>query len=345
MTEQDLFAPHAADWAQDPLGAFDTWLAGLQGRGAMAQQGLRASSATVYRAQWTAFVRYLAQPPRTLLTQVGEAHISRYLAGLAHENRAQRARIRTLIERVLAQVYRAQAGSATPNPARRALLAPSLDWKAVGGNRPTPFVAAPALAHLWQYLQRAPMVAEPFRQWKGARDVALVGAYLGAGLKVGDSLRATVNCINIDAGWINVTHGNSQYPYRAPLLPEARPVLAQWLAVRRQAGTLGALLFPAALDGRPMHSVTALRGVRTVATCAGLARVQAQRLSPQTLRNAYAATLLAQGETDLALCAALGFAEVVSATRLRAAWLAWQAQLATQPAAQSVTQPLAASDA
>ncbi|WP_169835081.1 tyrosine-type recombinase/integrase [Pandoraea oxalativorans] len=324
-----MFAPHVADWADDPLGAFDTWLAGRRGRGAAAQHGLRASSATVYRAQWSAFVRHLARPPRTPLTQVGEADISRYLAGLTHENRAQRARIRTLIERVLEDVYRVQAGSGTPNPARRALLAPSLDWKAVRGNRPTPFLAAPALAHLWQSLCATPMVAQPFGQWKGARDVALVVAYLGAGLKVGDSLRLTVNCINVDASWINVTPDDSHYPYRAPLLPEARPVLARWLAVRREAGTLGALLFPGGLDGRPMHGVTALRAVRTVAACAAPAHAHAPRLSPQTLRNTYAATLLAQGETDLALCAALGFAEVLSASRLRAAWQAWQAQSAT----------------
>ncbi|VVE85989.1 tyrosine-type recombinase/integrase [Pandoraea sputorum] len=333
MPERDLFAPHAADWAQDPLGAFDTWLAGRRGRGAAPARGLRASSATVYRAQWSAFVRYLAQPPQTRLTQVGEADISRYLAGLTHENRAQRARIRTLIEWVLEEVYRVQAGAATPNPARRALLAPSLDWKAVDGNRPTPFVAAPALAHLWRYAQCAPMAAQPFGQWKGARDLALVVAYLGAGLKLGDSLRLTVNCINVDAGWVTVPHGDLPSAYRAPLLPEARPVLAQWLAVRRQAGTLGARLFPGGLDGRPMHGVTALRSVRTVAVRAGLARAHAQRLSPQTLRNTYAATLLAQGETDLALCAALGFAEVLSATRLRAAWEAWRAPPATLPCA------------
>ncbi|VVE56163.1 tyrosine-type recombinase/integrase [Pandoraea sputorum] len=331
MTELDLFAPGVGDWETDPLAAFEAWLAARKGRKGPAGTGLRASSASVYRAQWSAFVRYLAQSPSAQLTQVGEADISRYLAGLHLENRQQRARIRKLIERVLDEVYRAQACSGTPNPARRALVEPSRAWKDVPGNRPTPFLRADVLEQLWGYMECALIVAEHHGQWKEARDLALTVAYLGAGVKVGDSLRLTVNCIHEDLAWVDVKHPGSQYAYRAKLLRGAPQVLARWLRVRAHAGTLGPLLFPGGLDGRPMHSVTALRAVRATATRAGIACEQTERLSPQTLRNTYAATLLAQGETDLALCNTLGFAELVSATRLRAAWDAWRAQPAPTP--------------
>lgn len=330
---EDLFDPQAGDWLEDPGLAFDTWLAARKGRGIAAQAGLKASSAVVYRAQWGAFLRYLQHARVRRLEDASEGHVSAFLAGLQYENRHQRARIRALIEGVLRDILRTRAAPGTPNPAVLSLLSPSYAWKEVRGNRPMSFLSAQECQVLTDYLLSPLMLPGLGARWREARDRALLGVYLGAGLKVVESLSLTINCVTDDYQWLNLYRAPSQFSHRTQLLAFAQTLLAQWLALRAHAGTLGDRVFPAAPNGRPMHAVTALRAANAIVIQCGLAHTRQERTSPQTLRNTYGAQLLARGETDLALCASLGFSELVTAARMRAAWHAWQAGRAGAPPA------------
>lgn len=199
------------------------------------------------------------------------------------------------------------------------------------------FLAEAECEVLTRYLETPLMLPTLGARWREARDRAMVGAYLGAGLKVVESLHLTINCITEDYQWFNLQRASSQFSHRTQLMGFARALLAQWLAVRAQAGTLGELVFPAEVDGRPMHAVTALRAANAIVARCGLASTRHERTSPQTLRNTYGAQMLARGESDLALCASLGFSELVTAHRMRAAWSAWRASLesAVHPPARS----------
>jgi hypothetical protein len=108
-------------------------------------------------------------------------------------------------------------------------------------------------------------------------------------------------------------------------------------------------VFPAGRGGRTMHKATVLRAIDSLVEAAGLLPPSAPaavapsgsaaerparpnrtvpsprsaRISPQTLRNAYAATLFEAGESDDEVAERLGFAQSLSSKRLRAAWHDW----------------------
>ncbi|WP_321820878.1 MULTISPECIES: tyrosine-type recombinase/integrase [unclassified Burkholderia] len=189
---------------------------------------------------------------------------------------------------------------------------------------------------------------EDFRRM---RDVAMIAAYLHAGLKVGEALSLTVSCMMFEEGWLLIDAADPHYARRIPLTTAAGPsavllrtILETWLNVRAAAGTRGHLAFPADAMGRPMHKATSLRGVRAIHAAAitatgsmdrdkgestaspGGQRIR-PRISPQTLRNSYAACLFEHGESDDLVAERLGFDQLISATRLRAAWEAWASTL------------------
>lgn len=331
VVESDLFDPAPEDWLDKPVVAFDTWLAGKKGRGGGASHGIKVSSVKVYRVQWGAFLRFLSKASVRRLEDVTEAHVSGFLASLMNENQNQRARIRSLIERALADILAERSAVGKVNPAVLSLLAPSEPWHHARKNRPTSFLGEAQAQALIAYLEAPVMLPTLSARWREARDRALVAVFLGAGLKVVESLRLTINCVTDDYQWLNVQRDTSQFSHRTQLMAFAQPLLAHWLTLRAQTATPGERVFPADVDGRPMHAVTALRATNAIVARCGLTRTRDERTSPQTLRNTYGAHMLARGETDLALCASLGFTELVTAARMRAAWNAWRTSQAPAP--------------
>ena len=77
-----------------------------------------------------------------------------------------------------------------------------------------------------------------------------------------------------------------------------------------------------------MNSVMALRVCEAVMQESGVYTSRegaaAESISPQILRNSFAATLFASGETTLGVQNQLGFAEEISAARVKAAWDSWR---------------------
>ena len=316
----DLFDRQAADWQHDPKRAFDAWLA---------QQGFRRSSADVYRAQWGHFVDWLEAQRATLL-EVDAQQVGAFLAGL-DAKKPQRARYLRLIERVYDHLQRLRA--AAPNPARRAALEPPAGWPQARGNAPTGFLTRAErdalIAHLQTPLAAAATAATADNagrreRWREVRDRALAAVFLGAGLKLGEALVLAVDRLYLDNGWILIEAADPFFSRRTRVAAFARPLLAAWLDERADSGVPGRLAFPASLHGLPMHKATALRAIDALVDAAGIAAQRAERASPQTLRNSFAATLFEDGATPDLVAEWLGFAQPVSARRLRDAWQAWR---------------------
>ena len=156
---------------------------------------MRPSTAKVYLAQWRAFVRYL-QVRRIPLSATTPDTICAFLASLRRENRDQRARYRKLIERVFIDIHACTQQSRNANPAVGALRDSQATWKRVKGNQDTDFLSPPERQRIVDTLL-SPVDNAHYARWRTLRDRALVATFLGAGLKVSQALKLTVNCINI----------------------------------------------------------------------------------------------------------------------------------------------------
>jgi site-specific recombinase XerD len=174
--------------------------------------------------------------------------------------------------------------------------------------------------------------------WRDLRDRALAAVMLGAGLKLSEAEALTIRCITFDAplhasapaagsqgaDTLLIEGSDPRFHRRTPIDTRTKTILQSWLTARREADVPGDLVFPAGRGGRPMHKATALRAIDTLVEQAGPMPRRTARISPQTLRNAYAANLIEAGADDDLLMERLGFAQILSAKRLRAAWSDWQ---------------------
>ncbi|AXV79498.1 MULTISPECIES: tyrosine-type recombinase/integrase [Ralstonia solanacearum species complex] len=305
----DLFQPNLQDWTDQPAQAFEHWLAA---------RGYRASSATVYRAMWRKWLRW-TQARRRALADWSAADIAAFLdeAGLTKLHRYRYAR---LIERVFHQLALLREG--THNPASSAV-----QQKLAGGeNDPTAFLSRAERTAIDASLAvtAAAGGAANASAFKLARDRAMVAVCHGAGLKVAQVQSLRLRQVAADLAAIIVEPARGK-PYDVPLLASARPALSAWLAVRTQAEVPGERIFVADAGGRVMHAASVYRRVEAwLAELPALAH-RNERLSPQTLRNGYAAALFDAGAAPAEVGHALGLRDPASAWRLRAAYTDWLA--------------------
>lgn len=299
----DLFTQNYQAWQTNPQLAFESWLAA---------QDFRKSSANVYASMWAKFLGYLAYH-EIKLARLDSPHIADFLDanGLLKQHRARYIR---LIERVFLHLNTLRSPSTNPGSqaAQRQM--------GVGDNDPTAFFSTVERTRLSAFLTTPSDSDAP---WKVVRDHALTALAIGAGIKVGDLCRLTVNCIDLDDGWITLPGTGPSRPHRAQVLPFAQDVTRRWLARRRDIGAQGSAVFPSDLLGRHLHPATVFRRILHVLDDAGLRQGRAARASPQTLRNSYAAELFDAGHTNALVTEYLGLHAVLSARRLRAAYEDW----------------------
>lgn len=338
---EDLFKPDSPSWNERPKETFDHWISQQAGRGTSAR--IRISSAEVYRSQWGRFVDWIEQKS-IKLDEVDASDISDFLDSLTPEieknekrvnNRPQRDRYRKLIQRVLADLFKEKEEPGFLNPAAQALRAEGVKWKDVDGNLPTSFLR-PQEAELLANHLVAPLTAQNERgRWREARDRAMVGLCVGAGLKVQDIVGLTVNCITPQAApWITLSYADSKFEHRTKPFDYAARALATWLHIRQQAGAEGDLVFPSDItpvikNGRKITSInpsTVNRITEAVIVESGVKAIRdpEHRASPQTLRNTFAAELFERGETPALVAEWMGFAQPVSAERLYESWKLWR---------------------
>ncbi|MGM3276845.1 tyrosine-type recombinase/integrase [Ralstonia sp. 24A2] len=311
----DLFQPTLQDWVDQPAQAFEHWLAA---------RGYRESSATVYRAMWRKWLRW-AESRQRALADWSAGDIAAFLdeSGLTKLHRYRYAR---LIERVFHQLELLPNG--TPNPGTHNPASAAVQQKlAEGENDPTTFLSTAERVAIEASLEvgaRASEAAANASAFKLARDRALVAVCHGAGLKVAQVQSLLLR--QVDAALENITVEPPRGPsYHAPLLESARPALAAWLAVRGHAEVPGERVFVADAGGRVMHAASVYRRVEAWLAALPALVHRSERLSPQTLRNGYAAALFDAGAAPAEVGYALGLRDQTSAWRLRSAYADWQA--------------------
>lgn len=310
QTSRDLFDQQRADWQRDPAGAFDAWLASQQ---------FRRSSADIYRVQWGRFLEWMALRRKTILS-VDTGTIAEFVGGL-DVKKPQRLRYLRLIERVLDHVR--QIELASTNPARFIAQDGEAAWRNARENEPTGFLDATERAAILAQLFSPLEEESAAKRWRERRDRALVAVFLGGGLKTGDAIELTLDSVKAGSEWLTIEAVNPLFTRVTRLAPFAVDVLGAWLEARQQAGLPGQLVFPGSPSGRPMHKATVLRAVDAIVEAAGVAETRAERASPQTLRNTFAADLFERGVDAGQVGQWLGFMQPISTGRLHRSWRSW----------------------
>lgn len=310
QTSRDLFDQQRADWQRDPAGAFDAWLASQQ---------FRRSSADIYRVQWGRFLEWMTLRRKTILS-VDTGTIAEFVGGL-DVKKPQRLRYLRLIERVLDHVR--QIELASTNPARFIAQDGEAAWRNARENEPTGFLDATERAAILAQLFSPLEEESAAKRWRERRDRALVAVFLGGGLKTGDAIELTLDSVKAGSEWLTIEADNPLFTRVTRLAPFAVDVLGAWLEARQQAGLPGQLVFPGSPSGRPMHKATVLRAVDAIVEAAGVAETRAERASPQTLRNTFAADLFERGVDAGQVGQWLGFMQPISAGRLHRSWRSW----------------------
>lgn len=306
----DIFDHERANWYTDPRSAFDSW---------MAHQSFKASSADVYRAQWGLFLEWMADK-RIDLRTVDRPAIEQFVTQL-EIRKPQRVRYLRLIERVLDDVREIEMAST--NPARFIAQDGEATWRDARENEPTGFLAHGERAALISYLFSPIGDLTAGQRWRERRDRALIGAFLGGGVKTGEAAALTVSNYSWNQPWLVVEATNLTLNRETRLAPFAIALLDEWISERKTARLLGNLLFPSTPSGRPMHKATMLRAIDAVIDAAGIADSRMARASPQTLRNTFAADLFESGTAPERVGQWLGFQQQISAHRLHRAWENW----------------------
>src|SRR5690606_35475110 len=225
--------------------------------------------------------------------------------------RKQLERYHRLIERVLDDVHSRQPG--TTNAARMAKTLRGLGWRDVEGNDPTGFLTSGLREAIVAWGDAMPCAlqedAVPDKDiWRNARNRALIGVFLGGGLKVAEARGLTLNCLNFSHGpWLWVR------PKRQPMRQVALTDYAvrwvqEWSLVRQAARTEGSWLFPGDTAGTPISVATISRLVHAFMQQAAPDDALARQVTAQTLRNDRAAQMLEDEASHADIAERLGFA-------------------------------------
>ena len=268
MSSNSLFEYGPNQWAQEPLVAFDAFLAGLRFDG----RALRKSSFAIYRGM---FVRLLAYSQRVGLPLVDlrDSDLELFLEerALGPETRhryllifntlfAHLASLKTLSEPPQAQP-RDDKGVLNPD---RALL---LEAPATDREEPD-FLTR---AELEAFLRMLPAS----ENWKKARTRALVYVIAGAGLRSSEALGLNLQ----DLVWKNEVlehiwlQAKKPRPERkVPIQPYAREPIQAWVRYRQTLPIPGNAVFPSNKGGAYLQPVTLFREVKAKLEEAGISK-------------------------------------------------------------------------
>lgn len=281
-------------WLLDPVEAFAAYV--LQSDFALNKRGeplaLRASSVVVYRARWGKFVADCLSPSGKTLAELTSVELQAFLEGMSPASRHRYVR---LLERVFDHL--GGLGLVRQNPARA--LAISAPTRSNQGHAGTAVLSAE--------LQVAFLAALPEAvNWKRQRDRALISVILGAGLRVAEALKLTVDQLGAlqEDGSVplEVFSTGAGRRHRTRVQAFAAAEVLGWrdqrlvlLAPITEAMVPGRLLFPADGSGRALHPATVYRRVASVLKAAGIPESVIVRRGARTLRNTYAVRELTAG--------------------------------------------------
>lgn len=212
--------------------------------------------------------------------------IDTWVRWLRTERRVSHTTVRTYFGAVAAVIQRLETGYGMVNPF--ALVLPPR------AGRPRPRVLERAQAEtlitaVTHFRWRSPLLR--------ARNLAIVGLMLYAGLRRGEVLALGTGDLNLEKGCVVIRRGkgkNGGKPRTAYLPPQLRTILALYLRERDRAvpRRTHPQLITLQNDDRPASAVTIARLFRRLSLIAGC------RVSPHMLRHTYATLLRQAGVAD-----------------------------------------------
>jgi site-specific recombinase XerD len=266
-------------------------------------------SAAIYKFMFGKFAAWMLEE-RLRMSSVGARDLQRFVQ-LAHDgHRDLNSKIAYRYLRLLERCYDYLERS--PNPARDAIV--SVDRAQITHDAPMTALNAEELERFLAALPGARAGDDnKGAGWKRRRDRAMQVVMALAGLRVAEAVGLLVDEIgrqrDVEGGLsLNITpeqkHPTS-YEHTTSLPREGVAELTAWLKEREQLNIPGNLVFPANLEGEPLHKATVYRQVRATFERAGLA---VPRAGGRTLRNTFASQKLRQGTPQSELTTVLGLA-------------------------------------
>jgi integrase/recombinase XerD len=275
----------------------------------LAPKPVSPESAAIYKFMFGKFEAWMAEE-RLKMSTVTSTDIKRFIL-LTHDDKRDlnskiAYRYLRLLERCFDYLQR------TPNPAQEAI---------VTADRAHIVRDAPMTALNAEELQRF-MAALPAGRaddqksgsgWKRRRDRAMQLVMLLSGLRVAEAIGLLVDEVgrqtDVDGAiLLSITpeaKHRTSYEHTTVLPREGVAELTAWLAERAELRIAGNLVFPANLEGEPLHKATVYRQVRATFERAGIA---VSRAGGRTLRNTFASQQLLQGTPQSELTGTLGLA-------------------------------------
>lgn len=291
-------------WDHDPIAAFQQFLLSP----AFAQTAKRAAppvstaSAEIYQFMFGRVAKWMLARGRRF-SALQPSDLVEFLSSRDARGRPLQSKIIYRYLRLLERCY--EHLELTPNPASTAIVI-------LGANRPARDREMVALSPMQgdQIIAAKPELTS----WKRERDRAMQLVMLCAGLRVAEAIglltREIATVPEADGTLrIRLTPTGKQPTSRAheTFLQEAavEEVLA-WLATRQRLEFPGDLVFPADIDGNPLHKSTVYRQSRSALK---EAEVAMSHVGGRTLRNGFAVAELRAGTPEETMRKRLGLAK------------------------------------
>lgn len=299
-------------WVSDPKTAFHDWLE----KDAF-EEGHNFSSNTVavYTSMWAIFISHLRTFRGKSVTLANEEDIRHFL-DQAHVCKRVEARQRyaLLLRRAFGALQQAIPDFINPTEVTFRPTKPPADEK------PMPFLLPIERARVFTLLSD---LNDPLDQGSlvRIRAKAMCALMLGAGFKPGQANITSVNCVGHGRERFIVTpQCGTMTSHRALVHPAAWPAIDRWLTLSGSEG----LLFPGAPSEKehPIDYALAFVGAKKLLADLGT-MAGGERVSPQTLRNSYGASLLEDGLGLEAVREYMGYSRLEFARRFSHAHAAW----------------------
>lgn len=311
-------------WLREPEKAFSEWAVNLD---------LKESSEKVKGSMWGKFSRWMSVKGIGL-DRCHKTHIDAFFKE-EKIRKEHRYRYIRLIEQVYAHLI--FLGLSMKNPGQEASYARLGD----GANDPMHFfneeerqkIDHGIRVRLGACRDRQERIESKERidsnLWTLQRDAALCGVLWGGGLRVSEACELSVNCTYED-GVIVIPANGPIAEHRAQLLPIGKLAMDTWLPLRERVHVQSNALFPPDTLRRRsdvlkvkeyIHPSNLYRRINALLIEFG---ITGKRISPQTLRNTYAAMCIEAGWNDSIILASMGLVEDTTLIRIRAKHKVWK---------------------
>ena len=266
--------------------AVDGYLGHLAGERAMSAHTLAA-----YGHDCAAFARYLENHGVRAINAVLPGHIVGFLEVARARQLSARSRARTLATLRGLFAYLVREGIVATDPSRQ-IRRPRL------GRRLPRSLSVVEVGQLLQAGDERPLAM---------RNLAMIELVYGCGLRVSEVVSLKVNQVNLEGGYLTVT-GKGRKERAVPIGTHARERVLAYLATAR-AHILGRRLSPYLFVTRGGRCMTR-QAFWHLLRRHGQARGVANKMSPHTLRHAFATHLLEGGADLRAVQTMLGHADI-----------------------------------